>query len=82
MNEKLSELLETLPPLIACIVWDVANGHITLHTIELADKVTEDEWQQYEVVRCIAAGNPEYPPVQEAQVLIEMMLEDFVLTVA
>lgn len=82
MNTKLFELLEMLPPLVACVVWDVMNDNITLKTIELAGHVSEDVWQQYDVIRCVAAGNPDYPPAQEAQVLVEMMLEDFALAVA
>jgi len=82
MNEKLVVLLEILPPLVACIVWDVANENITLKTIELADKATQDEWEQYEIVRCVATGNPDYPPTQEAKVLVELMLEELALQVA
>lgn len=76
------ELLKVLPPIIACIVWDVMHENITPETIELADNVTDDEWEQYEIVRCVAAGNPEYPPIEEAQVLVEMMAESLVYQVA
>jgi hypothetical protein len=82
MDQRTVELLETLPPLIACIVWDVLNNNISLQTIELADMVDEAEWQQYEIVRCVAAGNPELPPTEEAQVLVEIMFEDLALPVA
>lgn len=82
MHEKLSELLETLPPLVACIVWDVVNEHITPKTIELADQATETEWEQYDIVRCIATTNPKHPPLQEAKVLVDMMLEELTLLVA
>ncbi|MCI0396596.1 MAG: hypothetical protein L0332_22260 [Chloroflexi bacterium] len=82
MDEKVIQLLKTLPPLVACVIWDVVNENISLKTIEIADKVTEEEWKRYEIVRCIAAGNPQYPPVQEAQVLVEIMLEELVMPVA
>lgn len=75
IDKRILRLLRTLPPIVACIVWDVANENVTLKTIELADSVTEKEWEKYDIVRCIAAGNPEYPPVEEAQVLVEMMVE-------
>jgi hypothetical protein len=75
MDEKITKLLTTLPPIVACITWDVLNDQITAKTIELADQVTEEEWEEYDIIRCIAAGNPAYPPTLEAQVLVEMMLE-------
>jgi hypothetical protein len=77
MDAKFVELLKILPPLVACVVWDVVNENITLETIELADQVAGEEWENYEVVRCVAAGNPDFPPIQEAKVLVEMMLEEF-----
>lgn len=79
MDEKITQLLTTLPPIVACITWDVLNDHITAKTIELADQVTEEEWDEYEIVRCLAAGNPAQPPTLEAQVLVEMMLESLEL---
>lgn len=82
MKNEIIELLKTLPPVVACVVWDIANANITLKTIKLADSVTPEEWEAYEVVRCVAAGNPEYPPFQEAQVLVDMMLEDLALQAA
>ena len=82
MTEKLLRLLEMLPPLVACVVWDVANRQITLKTIELANKASTTEWQQYDIVRCIAAANPDHPPIQEAQVLVDMMMEELTLQVA
>jgi len=82
MNENITELLKTLPPIVACVVWDVLNANITLETIELADRVTEEEWEEFEIVRCVASGNPKRPPIQEAQVLVEMMLEELTLQVA
>lgn len=82
MDEKITELLKNLPPIVACVVWDVLNANITLETIELADRVTEEEWEEFEIARCVAAGNPEHPPIQEAQVLVEMMLEELTLQVA
>ena len=79
MDENIIKLLETVPPIVACVIWDVSNQHITASTIELADRVCEADWQKYEIVRCVAAGNPEHPPIEEAKVLVEMMLETFAL---
>jgi len=82
MDTKIIELLKILPPIVACLVWDVIHKNITPETIELADKVTDDEWEQYEIVRCLAAGNPKHPPLEEAKVLVEMMAEDLVYQTA
>jgi len=79
MDKKIIELLKTLPPIIAIVAWDVANENITALTIELADTVTEEEWGKYELVRCVAAGNPEHPPVDEARVLLDLMVEELSL---
>ena len=43
--------------------------------------VDEGEWQRYEIVRYVAADNPEHPPTEAAQVLVEMMFEDLALPV-
>jgi hypothetical protein len=77
MDKKIIEILKTLPPIVACIVWDVVNKNITLKTIQLANNVTDEEWEKYDVARCIAAGNPKYPPTEEAQVLVEIMIETY-----
>lgn len=38
--------------------------------------VSKEEWQQYEIVRCVTAANPNHLPVEEAQALVEIMLEE------
>ena len=77
MNPKIIELIKTLPPIAACIVWDVICDRITAQTIELASQATDQEWESYDIVRCIAGGNPEFLPIIEAKVLVEMMLAEF-----
>ena len=74
MDKKIFDLLKSLPPITACVVWDVISDNITLQTIQLADQATTHEWENYDIVRCIAAGNPEYPPTIEVKALVEMML--------
>ena len=76
MDKKILELLKMLPPVVAIVAWDVVNENITVKTIELADMVTKEEWEKYELVRCVAAGNPEHPPVEEARLMLDMMFED------
>jgi len=77
MDKKILELLKTLPPITACVVWDVLSDHVTLQTIELADHATEQEWENYDIVRCMAVANPAYLPTTEAKVLVDMMLAEF-----
>jgi hypothetical protein len=75
MDEKVVRLVATLSPLPAILVWDVVNDQISKNTIQLADLASDEEWGKYDLIRCLAAGNPEHPPVQEAKALIDMMLE-------
>ena len=75
MDEKVFQLVATLPPLPAILVWDVVNDQVSEHTIRLADLASEEEWEQYDLIRCLAAGNPEHPPVQEARALIDLMID-------
>jgi hypothetical protein len=77
MDKKILDLLKTLPPITACVVWDVISDRVTLQTIELADHATDQEWESYDIVRCIAAANPAYPPKTEAKALVDMMLAEF-----
>jgi hypothetical protein len=74
-EEKLVRLLKSLPPLVAVVVRDVMNNNITEKTILLADEVSEEEWEKYAVVRCVATGNPKYPPITEARACVEVMLK-------
>ncbi|MEW5987646.1 MAG: hypothetical protein AB1791_13520 [Chloroflexota bacterium] len=73
MDERALELLRSLPPLVACLVWDVLNEKVTPQTIELAGHATDDEWNRFDVVRCLAASNPHYPPALEAKALVEQI---------
>ncbi|MBU4352807.1 MAG: hypothetical protein KJ939_07065 [Nanoarchaeota archaeon] len=72
---KLARFLSSLPPLVAAVVWDVLNSQITAKTVALADKVTDEEWAKYEVVRIVGACNPKYFRAEEAQVLVWEMME-------
>jgi hypothetical protein len=74
--DKYLELMKTLPPLVAAIVWDVVNDRFTLETIELANKTTMEEFRKYDLVRCVAAGNPDYPPLLECKTLVDEMVEE------
>ncbi len=75
VEQRTAALLENLPPLVACVIWDIVNNNLSLQTIQLANLANEAEWQQYDIVRCVAAANPHRLPIKEAQALVETMLE-------
>jgi NCAIR mutase (PurE)-related protein len=66
--------LKSLPPLVAAVVQDVVHNNVTAATIELARKATPEEFKKYDVIRCIAAGNPDCPPTEEAMWLVKEMI--------
>jgi len=73
---KLTRFLNSLPPLVAAVVWDVVNGRITKETVAVANATTEDDFARYDVIRCVAAANPKYAPITEAQACVDHMLEE------
>lgn len=77
MDKKIIEPLKTLHSITACIVWDVISDRVTSQTIELGDHGTEQEWERYDIVRCISAGNPAYPRTMEAKALVKKLLAEF-----
>lgn len=74
MNQYL-QLMTTLPPLVAVVVWDVINDRITESTIELAQATSKEEFDQYDIIRCVVAADPDHPPIQLARGLVDEMLE-------
>lgn len=73
--QDIAGLINSLPPLVAVVVWDVVHDHVTADTIALARAATPDEYERYDVIRCMAAGNPDYPPTEEAWWLVKEMIE-------
>ena len=69
-----AQLVAQLPPLVEAMVWDVVNGRITPETIALARRTSEDEFKRYDVVWIVVPANPSFPPVEEAQALLKLML--------
>jgi len=69
---KLARFLNSLPPLVAAVVWDVVNDQVTAKTIALADEVADDEWNKYDVVRCVAATNPKFTSELTKVLMAEM----------
>lgn len=73
--DRYKELLRTLPPIVATVVWDVINDHITQSTVELAQATSKEEFDRYDIIRCVAAANPKYPPLDLAKGLVDEMVE-------
>jgi len=72
---KLARFLNSLPPLVAAVVWDVINGRVTAETVALADEVSDEEWAKYDVVRIVGACNPAYDVSEMTKVLLAEMLD-------
>jgi hypothetical protein len=64
---------------VAVVVWDVVNGHISQSTVDLALATSKEEFEQYDIVRCVAAANPKYPPLELAKELVDEMVETAVM---
>lgn len=73
------ELMNTLPPLVAVVVWDVINDRIDELTIRLAQATTKEEFDRYDLIRCVVAANPSHPPIEIAKLLVDEMVEDLTL---
>jgi len=69
------ELIKILPPLVSAVVWDVVNGRITQSTVDLAQATSKEEFDRYDIIRCVAAANPKYPPLELAMGLVNEMIE-------
>ena len=77
--DRYVELMRILPPLVAAVVWDVVNGRITQLTVDLAQATSKEVFDRYDIIRCVAAANPEYPPLELAMGLVDEMVETSVV---
>lgn len=64
--------------LLAICQWDTLNGNINGNTIEIAKSVMDNiplfgmiSPANQDLIKCIAAGNPDYPPNDEAKVILD-----------
>ena len=73
------QLMKTLPPLVSVVVWDVINDRIDELTINLAQATTKEEFEQYNLVRCVVAADPKHPPIELAKSLVDEMVENLAL---
>jgi hypothetical protein len=64
---------------VAVVVWDVVNGRITQTTVDLAQTTSKEEFERYDIVRCVVAANSSYPPLELAKELVDEMVETAVV---
>lgn len=55
--------------------WDSITRKVDGNTIALA-KAVQANGKDSDLIRCLAAGNPEHPPIDEAYVLMQEIAED------
>jgi hypothetical protein len=70
------QLMKTLPPLVSAVVWDVINDRIDELTIKLAQATSKEEFERYDLIRCIVAADPKHPPIDLAKRLVDEMVEN------
>ena len=73
------QLMKTLPPIISAVVWDVINDRLDELTIRLAQATTKEEFDRYDLVRCVVAADPNHPPIDLAKSLVDEMVENLAL---
>jgi hypothetical protein len=73
------QLMKTLPPLVSVVVWDVINDRIDELTIKLAQATSNDDFDRYDLIRCVVASDPKHPPMDLAKSLVDEMVENMAL---
>jgi hypothetical protein len=73
------QLMKTLPPLVSVVVWDVINDRIDELTIKLAQATSKEEFERYDLIRCVAVADPKHPPLDLAKGLVHEMVERMAL---
>ena len=53
------ELINSLPPLVACLAWDAFNENVSEQTIMLARSASDEEYKRFTLVRLIASTHPQ-----------------------
>ena len=70
------QLMKTLPPIISAVIWDVVNNRLDELTIKLAQATSKEEFEQYDLIRCVVAADPKHPPLDLAKGLVDEMVEN------
>lgn len=60
-------LMQTLPPLVSVVVWDVINDRFDELTIQLALAASKEEFERYDLIRCVVAADLKHPPLDLAR---------------
>jgi hypothetical protein len=76
---KYLRLMKTLPPLVSVVVWDVINDRIDELTIKLAHATSKEDFERYDLIRCVVAADPKYPSIDLAKSLVDEMVENMAL---
>jgi len=74
--EQYLQLMKSLPPLVSVVVWDVINDRIDESTIKLAQATSREEFDRYDLIRCVVAADPEHPQLDLAKSLVDELLEN------
>ena len=70
------QLMKILPPLVSVVVWDVINDRIDELTVKLAQATSKEEFDRYDLIRCVVAADPMHPPLDLAKSLVDEMVEN------
>ena len=70
------QLMKILPPLVSVVVWDVINDRIDELTVKLAQATSKEEFDRYDLIRCVVAADPKHPPLDLAKSLVDEMVEN------
>jgi hypothetical protein len=73
------QLMKGLPPLVSAVVWDVINDRIDELTVKLAQATSREEFDRYDLIRCVVAADPKHPPIDLAKSLVDEMVEKMAL---
>ena len=71
------QLMKGLPPLVSVVVWDVINDRIDELTIKLAQATSKEEFERYDLIRCVAAADVKQ--IDLAKGLVDEMMENMAL---
>ena len=73
------QLMKGLPPLVSVVVWDVINDRIDELTVKLAQATSKEEFERYDLIRCVVAADIQHPPIDLAKGLVDEMVENMAL---
>ena len=70
------QLMKELPPLVSVVVWDVINDRIDELTVKLAQATSKEEFEKYDLIRCVVATDTKHPPIDLAKSLVDEIVEN------